>query len=252
MSLYLIGLGLHNQKDITLKGLEAVKKCSKVYAESYTSLLDCSFEELESFYGKKIIVADRAMSEQGDLHIITEAKNNDVAFLVIGDPFSATTHVELFRLAKEHDVEVKVVHNASILTAVGIVGLQLYKFGRIASIPFIEDHPQLETPYRLLQQNQYLDMHTLFLLDLKPDEKRFLTVNQALDILESIEARKQENVVKKSMTVIGCARIGWDNYLIKAGTIDELRKFDFGPPPHCLIVPAKLHFVEEEMVGLWK
>lgn len=37
--LYIIGLGLGNEKDITLRGLEAVKNCSKVYIESYTSLL---------------------------------------------------------------------------------------------------------------------------------------------------------------------------------------------------------------------
>lgn len=37
--LYIVGLGLGNEKDITLRGLEAVKKCGKVYIEAYTSLL---------------------------------------------------------------------------------------------------------------------------------------------------------------------------------------------------------------------
>lgn len=37
--LYVIGLGLGNEKDITLRGLEAVKRCGKVYVEAYTSLL---------------------------------------------------------------------------------------------------------------------------------------------------------------------------------------------------------------------
>jgi len=37
--LYIIGLGLGDEQDITLKGLEAVKKCHKVYMEAYTSLL---------------------------------------------------------------------------------------------------------------------------------------------------------------------------------------------------------------------
>ena len=39
MVLYLIGLGLGNEKDITIKGYEAIKKSSKVYLESYTSIL---------------------------------------------------------------------------------------------------------------------------------------------------------------------------------------------------------------------
>lgn len=37
--LYIIGLGLGDEKDITLRGLEAVKKCQKVFIEAYTSLL---------------------------------------------------------------------------------------------------------------------------------------------------------------------------------------------------------------------
>lgn len=37
--LYLIGLGLGDQDDITVKGLKAVQSCSKVYLEAYTSVL---------------------------------------------------------------------------------------------------------------------------------------------------------------------------------------------------------------------
>jgi len=37
--LYFIGLGLGDEKDITLRGLEAVRRCSHVFLESYTSLL---------------------------------------------------------------------------------------------------------------------------------------------------------------------------------------------------------------------
>lgn len=37
--LYLIGLGLGDPKDITVKGLEILKTCNYVYLESYTSIL---------------------------------------------------------------------------------------------------------------------------------------------------------------------------------------------------------------------
>jgi hypothetical protein len=37
--LYLIGLGLSDETDITIKGLEIVKKASRVYLEAYTSIL---------------------------------------------------------------------------------------------------------------------------------------------------------------------------------------------------------------------
>lgn len=44
---------------------------------------------------------------------------------------SATTHSDLLLRAKEKGVTVKVVHNASILTAVGACGLHLYRFGQV-------------------------------------------------------------------------------------------------------------------------
>ena len=37
--LYVIGLGLYDEQDITLRGLDAVKKCAHVYLEAYTSIL---------------------------------------------------------------------------------------------------------------------------------------------------------------------------------------------------------------------
>jgi len=251
MTLYLIGIGLSSEKDITVKGLEIVKRCDVIYIENYTSLLQCSMHDLAKFYGKEMIIADRKTTEQGDEKIVEEAKDKDVAFLVIGDPFSATTHVELFKLAKEKNVEVEVINNASVLTAVGITGLQLYKFGRITSIPFIEDHPNLETPYNVLKENQKQGLHTLFLLDLKPEEDRFMTINEALEILQKIEERKKENLISDDLTVIGCARLGSNNFVVKSGKLKEIKKFDFGKSPHCLIIPGRMHFTEEEMLKIY-
>ncbi len=252
MTLYLIGLGLENEKDITLRGLEIIRKCDKIYLESYTSLLQSSTEELEKLYGKKVIPANRETSEQGEEIIIKEAKINEIAFLVVGDPLSATTHIELFRLAKEHNVNIKIIHNASILTAIGETGLQLYKFGMTTSIPFLEDVPYLEAPYHIIRQNRSLGQHTLALLDLKPEQNKFMTINQAITILESIEARKREHLIKDDLLVVGCARIGTSSAIIKAGPLINIKKMDFGAPPHCLIIPGKLHFMEEEILNLWK
>jgi diphthine synthase len=250
MTLYLIGLGLSDQKDITVKGLEIIKQCDLIYLENYTSLLQCTKEDLEQCYGKKIILADRNASEQGSDDIVMQAKDKDIAFLVVGDPFSATTHIELFKSAKENNISVKIINNASILNAVGLTGLQLYKFGKTTSIPFLEDHPQLETPYNVLKDNNGL--HTLFLLDLKPDQDKFMTVNQAITVLEDIESRKKENLISKNTLIIGCARLGCDDFIIKAGKLEDVKKYDFGKPPHCLIIPGKMHFSEEEMIELWK
>ncbi len=252
MTLYLIGLGLHDQKDITVKGLEIVKKCNKIYLENYTSILQCSVADLEKLYGKKVILANREMTEKDTERILTEAREKEVAFLVVGDPMSATTHIEIFKEAKEKKIKVEIVHNASILTAIGTTGLQLYKFGHTTSIPFLEDVPQLEAPYHIIRQNKMLGLHTLCLLDLKPDKNKFMTVNQAIEVLEKIEERKKENLINKYLLVVGCARLGSSKAVIKAGLLSKIKKFDFGPAPHCLIVPGKMHFLEEEMLKLWK
>lgn len=44
--LYLVGLGLGDAKDITVKGLETVRRCHRVYLEAYTSILTVGKEAL--------------------------------------------------------------------------------------------------------------------------------------------------------------------------------------------------------------
>ncbi len=102
--LYLIGLGLADEKDITFKGLEAVKKCKMLYLESYTSRLSCSKEALEKFYGKKIQLANREFVENAE-QLLKEAKAENVALLVIGDPLCATTHWDILQRAKEQKIK---------------------------------------------------------------------------------------------------------------------------------------------------
>ncbi len=167
MTLYLIGIGLSDEKDISVRGLELVKRCDKIYLENYTSVLECDVSKLVKFYGKKIVLANREMVESGE-EIIKEALKKDVALLIVGSPLMATTHTSLVLEAGKLGVLVKVVNNASVFDAVGITGLQLYKFGQIASIPFFEEFIELETPYTILKENMKIGLHTLFLLDLNP------------------------------------------------------------------------------------
>ena len=123
MVLFLIGLGLYDEKDITVRGLEAVKSCDKVYLEMYTAILMVSRERLEDFFQKPVIEADRDFVERGCQDMIEEAKHQNVAFLVVGDPFCATTHSDLYLRCVESGVKVEVIHNASIISAVGCCGL---------------------------------------------------------------------------------------------------------------------------------
>ena len=250
MALYFIGLGLSNEKDITINGLEAVKKCDVVYLENYTSVLNCSKETLEKFYSKKIVLARRSLVEADDNEIIENAKTRNVAFLIAGDPLVATTHVDLFLRAKKEGIKCFVLHNSSIVSAVGATGLQIYKFGKITSIPF--ENENVETPYDVLKDNLSLGLHTLFLLDLNPEEEMFMTVNDAIRYLLKVELKRNEKVFPEKTLCVGCARIGNESQVIKFGAAKELLKFNFGKPVHCLIVPGKLHFIEEEALKIWK
>ena len=250
MPLYFIGLGLNNEKDITINGLEAIKKCDLVYLESYTSILNCKKEDLEKFYNKKIILARRNLVESNDNEIIENAKVKNVAFLVAGEPFAATTHIDLFLRARKEGIKCHIIHNSSILTSVGVTGLQLYKFGKTTSIPI--ENENVEAPYDVLKGNLSLGLHTLFLLDLNPDEEKFMSVNDAIRYLLKIELKRNEKVFSEKTLCVGCARIGSESQAIKAGSAKDLLKFDFGKPVHCLIVPGKLHFMEEEALNLYK
>ncbi|MBN1792670.1 diphthine synthase [Candidatus Woesearchaeota archaeon] len=250
MTLYMIGIGLWDEKDISLKGLEAVKKCDKVFLESYTSKLGVPIEDLEKLYGKEIILADRDLVEKRAQEIIEPAKQGAVAFLVIGDVFGATTHTDIFLRAKEAGTKVVVINNASILNAIGIVGLELYKFGKTTSIPFHSEN--VETPYNVLKENQESGMHTLLLLDIHADDSKYMSIKEALEYLLKIEAKRKEGVFTKDTSCVGVARLGSLSPGIIAGKASDLLKADFGGPLHSLIVPGKLHFVEEDALKAWK
>jgi len=251
--LSIIGLGLSDEKDITIKGLDLIKNSDFVYLENYTSILNCDTKQLEKFYGKKIIMADRKMVEQeAEKTILANAKTKNVSFLVAGDALSATTHIDLLKRANDLGIKVNIVHNTSILTAVAETGLQLYKFGKTTSIPFPEKNFQPETAYDVIKNNLKNDLHTLVLLDLRPNKNRFMTINEAINILLAIEEKRKEKIFTEKTRIIGCARIGSKDSMIKYGAVSEIKKIDFGKPVHCLIVPAKMHFAEEEFVDKYK
>lgn len=253
MTLYFIGLGLDDEKDITVKGMEAIKNSDKVYLECYTSMLNIEIEKLENFYGKRIILADRELVEkEAENTILKDAEKSNVAFLVVGDVFGATTHTDIFLRAKEKGIDCKVFHNTSIINAVSETGLELYKFGKTTSLPFPTESYNPTTAYDVITANKKNKMHTLVLLDIKSDEKRYMAVNQAIEILLDSENKKRKGIIKGSTLIVGCARIGSSNQTIFYGTASDLVEKDFGKPLHCLIVPSELHFIEEEMLNQFK
>lgn len=249
--LYLIGLGLADPDDVSVKGLEIIKSCDKLYLEHYTSKLSCSKEELEEFYGKQVTYADRSFVE-GAEQLLAEAKNKHVALLVIGDPLCATTHWDIMTRAKELGISVKVIHNASVINAIGATGLQVYKFGKTTSIPFPKDGFEPESFYDILKQNRSIGAHTLMLLDLHPSGESYMTINQAIQILKKVESKRKEKLISDETKCIGVARLGFQDQKIVSGTVSQVERVDLGAPVHCLIIPGNLHFVEEEAIDLFK
>ncbi|KAL3514756.1 hypothetical protein ACH5RR_027473 [Cinchona calisaya] len=270
--LYMIGLGLGDEKDITVRGLEAVQKSQKVFIEAYTSLLSFGLSSnglstLEKLYGKSITVADREMVEEKADDILLEATSSDVAFLVVGDPFGATTHTDLVVRAKKLGVDVKVVHNASVMNAIGVCGLQLYRYGETVSLPFFTDTWRPDSFYEKIQRNRKLGLHTLCLLDIRVKEPsleslcrgkkqyeppRFMAINVAIEQLLEVEQMRGENAYNEDTTCVGFARLGSEDQLVVAGSMKQLLEVDFGPPLHCLVIVGDTHPVEEEMLDFYK
>jgi len=242
--LYLIGLGL-DWKDISLKALEVLNKCDEVYLENYTSLSGFTILQLEKLIGKKVKILDRKKTEEG-MPFLKEAHLKDVALLVHGDPLSATTHFEILQTARKKKIETKIIHAPSVFTAIAETGLSLYRFSKVASIPIPEKNFSPESFFDVLVENQKIGAHTLFLLDLKPDENRFLSIKDAIEILLHINNKRKEKIFLENTFIIGCARLGTENAIIKSGKAKDLEKINFGEPPYCLIVPAKLNHKEEE------
>jgi diphthine synthase len=148
--------------------------------------------------------------------------------------------------AKKRGIDTRVIHGASVLSAViGLSGLHNYKFGKTVTIPFPAETSS-ETPYAVIAQNKKLGSHTLCLLDIKAEEKRFLSIHEGLESLLKVEAEKRGGIATGEAVAVGVARAGSSNPTVKAGFVDELRGFDFGGPPQSLVFAGSLHFTEAE------
>lgn len=261
--LYLIGLGLSHETDITVRGLETVKKCKRVYLEAYTSILMAANQEsLEKFYGKKIVLADRELVETGADQILEGADKDDIAFLVVGDVFGATTHTDLVLRAKELGVAYELIHNASVMNAVGACGLQLYQFGQTVSLVFFTDTWKPDSFYSKIMENRRIGLHTLLLLDIKVKEQsienmvrgrlvyeppRYMDISVAAQQLLEIEEIRQEKAYTPATPCVAVSRLGSPTCTFKAGSLKEMAQYNSGEPLHSLIMLGRqVHDLELE------
>ena len=251
--LWFVGLGLGDERDLSRRAVELLRSADEVFAEQYTAVApEGTFDRLGRELGRSVRVLDRAAVESERTVLAALDGGARVAFVVAGDPFAATTHVALRLAAERAGHAWRYLPNASILTAAaGFLGLMHYRFGRTVSLPFAAPGFSPTSPVERIAENRARGLHTLVLLDLRPEERRYLSADEALRLLRE---RDPEGAALPEETLLAvAARVGRDEARGYFGPFHRLRGVDFGPPMHVVVVLApELHFEEEAALARYR
>ncbi|AGB38477.1 diphthine synthase [Natronococcus occultus] len=237
-----IGLGLYDERSITVEGREALRAADRAYAEFYTSkLLGTTVEELEDAHDVSIEVRDRAGVEQEPDDVLTAAESEDVAFLTAGDTMISTTHVDLRLRAHDRGIETRVIHGITAQTAASsLTGLQNYRFGKATTLPFPYAHGADGLPAsvtKTIDANRADGLHTVVYLDIKAERDEYMSADVGAELLAE---------VYPDLVGVVVARAGSPDPLVAAGTMSELAERSFGDPLHLLVVPGECHLLEAD------
>ncbi len=252
--LSMIGLGISNERSIPVSGLERLKEADIIFAEFFTSILEeGSLQRLGNLVEKEIVLLDRKGVEEDEAVITALESHDQVCFLTAGDPLTATTHQELRFDAVDRGIQVEIIHSASIFNAAaGLAGLQHYKFGRTTTLAFPEENYFPLSPLDFIMENKERGLHSLVLLDIQAHNDRYMTAATGCDILLQMEKRSEKGLLGPETKVAAVLRAGREDWKVIYGPLEELKEMDMGAPPHCLIVPGKLHFTEEEALDRFR
>ena len=240
-----VGLGLYDERSITVEGKEILAEVDRAVAEFYTSqLVGATVSDLERYHDREIEVRERPGVER-DPDFLDDAEDGHVAFLTAGDPLISTTHVDLRLRAAERGIDTQVVHGVTAASAAaGITGLQNYRFGKATTLPFEGTHgPGVpDSVVTTIDDNRERGLHTLVFLDIEvgadADEgDRFMTADRAAELLA--------DPLGDSLGV-AVARAGSPDPVVAADRLSALAGREFGEPLHLLVVPGDLHHVEAE------
>ena len=266
--LFLVGIGISDEKGISLRGLETLQACEKIFAEHYTNRLpENTLVRLEALCEKKIEILGREDVE-GEKVLLESASSVPTALIVDGDPMIATTHISLLLAAKKRGIGVEVVHSSSILSAaIGESGLQAYKFGKIVTLAYWRENGKIQpnfssnrgeqgepqfnykpmTAYDIISENLSRNLHTLLLLDI--DEKLgTMPPAHAASLLSEMENIGEKKILLPETKIVLLQGLGWSEPVRKYETIAQISKHKSTSAPAILIIPAKLHFIEEEFL----
>ncbi|VVB57533.1 Diphthine synthase [uncultured archaeon] len=267
--LFLVGLGLCDEQDVSARSIELLRTCTGLFAESYTNLMrEGTLRRLEEKIGRKIKPLGREEVESEKI-ILDACSLGPTALLVPGDPMTATTHSSLITAAKEKGIEAHILHASSIFTAApGAAGLQIYKMGKTATITYWRKNYEPAAFIDIVAENLARGAHTLCLLDIDP-EMGCMKPSQALEIMEKAqEKRKKENpalapVLSPATPLFVLWHVGWPDQKIWAGKKEHYpysgrpqKEPGSGPAasapsrepdgPAVILIAGKMHFAEEE------
>ena len=247
--LWFVGLGISGTRSIPIEVVKIIQKADFVYLESFTSpIYKQQEEEIKNMVNGSFKIAKRWLVEDGQ-EILKASKSSTVVLLSYGDPYVATTHIELRTRAKLEKIETNTIHSASAITSmIGEAGLQFYKVGRIVTI--MNEKKSVITPYTSIFKNLIQGLHSVILLEYNQDENYFLDPKDAISSLMDVEKEQKRNVVNNDTFAIVASRIGFKTQKITSGKFSNLLKVDFGEPPHSIIITGKLHFTESDAINV--
>jgi diphthine synthase len=179
--LVFIGLGLHDEYGMSLRGQTEAKSCDVLFMEYYTNLMPgLQLANLKKIIGKDVqLVSRKEVEENAEKLIVAKAQSLKVGFLVPGDPMVATTHVDLRLRAHKAGVRTSIVHAASVISAAsGATGLQSYKFGRTVTIPATWQGEMPESIYTGIKSNLASGLHTLVLLEIDVENNKYISIRK--------------------------------------------------------------------------
>lgn len=231
----------------------------------------------------------RCLSSVTPLGLYTAHINDEFLLTLTED--SATTHTDIILRARSLGIPTRVIHNASIMNAVGACGLQLYNFGQTVSLVFFTETWKPDSFYDRVKENVDLGLHTLILLDIKVKEQseenlaryvfsfphillnlrhhicrgrkiyeppRYMSITQAVSQLAEVEESRQSGTLTPDETLaIAMSRVGGEEgqQRIVSGTLAELLAQPpevFGEPLHSLVILGRrLHHLEVEYAEMY-
>ena len=241
--LWFVGLGISGADGIGSDVIKVLKKADLVFLEIFTSpITKPELAKIKKIVKGEFKTAPRWLVEDGKA-ILKEAKKKDVVLLSYGDPYIATTHIELRTRAILEKIKTKTIHAASAITSlIGECGLHFYKIGKVVTM--MKEQQSASSVYYTIYDNLIAGNHTIIILEFNNDAKFFLDPKDALSNLLLTESEQKRKVIDDSTFAIVASRIGSKNQKITAGKISGLKNTDFGKPPHTIIIPGRMHFTE--------